>query len=728
MIREELICTICLDFLRDPRELPCSHSFCCECLFKLCQRQHNANKEKLNVQREKCNTLLVCPSCFRVHELPENYGTNLFVSDDLYSELIREMPNNQREKEKLSLHKRQAKLDDLIAGNLPWQSPLCVDHQKPQYLFCYDCNRLICDICSICNHQHHWYQKATEMLPEYLVQLRALVQPADKHAKRAEAIVKQLDQDSEAIEVNRGICMEAIQDTFNHIRTVVNRTEKTLLETISKYIDSKLCRVKECSQNCSEIHGQIIQVVTEIKRTLENITDPNIFAAKERLADELDFHQRSVNEAENNVAYSKFSSTYIGFHKCNVQPVLQEIDSVVSLCEYFPDEYSGYYMSRSLVAEENDDLYTCSTEKQCDGKMLTRTESITSRHECLLLDLEQETKFEVVPVCEQGENQPFALGDKQNVKKHKPITQSLSAPVLQRQLPAVPIRSDSLFVPSPIVQPIKIYNKLSKSKAEIVHPCGICIGEHNSIVVSDINNHCIRIFASNGKFIDVIGNEGRRAGEFEEPCGLAVDQKMNIFVAQKQNARVQKFNPSGKPIGKFGHKTIRGSACSLGEPWGVCVGSGNNVYVTDWEKNCVHVFHNNGRYVQSVGNESLKFPAGITISNEGNLLVVDRGNHCVWMLDVSGNILLRIGSKGQGPGELYYPFGIASNKDGLIAVSESGNNRISIFSSTGVFQKHFGKKGSCPGMFDHPRHLCFTLNSELVVADERNQRLQLFHF
>ena len=124
--------------------------------------------------------------------------------------------------------------------------------------------------------------------------------------------------------------------------------------------------------------------------------------------------------------------------------------------------------------------------------------------------------------------------------------------------------------------------------------------------------------------------------------------------------------------------------------------------------------------------ESLKLPAGIAVDANSNLVVADRGSHCLWVVKADGSIHMRIGTKGHGPGELLLPYGVAIHQNGSIIVSESGNHRISIFSACGKFLQHFGQKGTEPGMFHYPRHVCVTSNGEIVVADEQNQRLQQF--
>lgn len=62
-VREELICAVCLDFLREPKVLLCAHSFCQRCL-----------REVINGQKHKQNTALrsvdlECPSCRHVTNL-----------------------------------------------------------------------------------------------------------------------------------------------------------------------------------------------------------------------------------------------------------------------------------------------------------------------------------------------------------------------------------------------------------------------------------------------------------------------------------------------------------------------------------------------------------------------------------------------------------------------------------------------------------------------------------
>ena len=58
--RDFLECRICFKAFENPKGLPCLHVFCCKCL-----------KEWAAVG-SKDKSVLTCPSCKKVHQMPEN--------------------------------------------------------------------------------------------------------------------------------------------------------------------------------------------------------------------------------------------------------------------------------------------------------------------------------------------------------------------------------------------------------------------------------------------------------------------------------------------------------------------------------------------------------------------------------------------------------------------------------------------------------------------------------
>jgi len=78
-------------------------------------------------------------------------------------------------------------------------------------------------------------------------------------------------------------------------------------------------------------------------------------------------------------------------------------------------------------------------------------------------------------------------------------------------------------------------------------------------------------------------------------------------------------------------------------------------------------------------------PCDIAGDSEGNIYVLDGGNHRVQKFDNKGKHLTTFGRSGQGPGELQHPLSIDIGEDGNIYIADWGNCRLEVFSSHGEY-------------------------------------------
>ncbi|XP_070548301.1 tripartite motif-containing protein 3-like [Ptychodera flava] len=119
--RRFLECSICLDQYKNPKILPCYHSFCQECLEKMCG---------------KAAEKIACPVCNQQHELPAEGGVQALPNSTILNDLLDFASQSQ------SLMKDEQKDEKISAVHLCGSCK-----KKNAENFCVDCGILICGDC-----------------------------------------------------------------------------------------------------------------------------------------------------------------------------------------------------------------------------------------------------------------------------------------------------------------------------------------------------------------------------------------------------------------------------------------------------------------------------------------------------------------------------------------------------------------------------------------------------
>jgi len=97
------------------------------------------------------------------------------------------------------------------------------------------------------------------------------------------------------------------------------------------------------------------------------------------------------------------------------------------------------------------------------------------------------------------------------------------------------------------------------------------------------------------------------------------------------------------------------------------------------------VFKTDGTFVRNIGRVGsgpgeFRFPYGLEIDGDGNLLVCEFGNNRVQKIDPRTGKGLEIwGGAGRDPGQFAYPWAVAVDKRGRVIAVDAGNNRMQVF-------------------------------------------------
>ena len=168
------------------------------------------------------------------------------------------------------------------------------------------------------------------------------------------------------------------------------------------------------------------------------------------------------------------------------------------------------------------------------------------------------------------------------------------------------------------------------------------------------------------------------------------------------------------------------------EPWGVAINQRGEVVVTERGRHCVSVFSLSGWKLRSFGTPGsdqgqFNGPSGVAVDGEGNILVTDGGNRRIQKFRAEGQFLAAVGTKGNGPLQFDIPTGIAFNAvNSKVYVTEWGNCRCHILNSDLTFSSTFGNQGSGDGQFTRPGGIACDSTGKVYVADCHNDRIQVF--
>ncbi len=223
-------------------------------------------------------------------------------------------------------------------------------------------------------------------------------------------------------------------------------------------------------------------------------------------------------------------------------------------------------------------------------------------------------------------------------------------------------------------------------------------------------------------FFDII--LGRNKQELKRPVSLVVENKNEFWVLdQESNAILQVIKEKAKTPNYIRKMDIVYSSLV-----GICDFREHEILFTDSYLNKIF-FVNSEKKECTVLNDSLKLdkPTGIAYSPlTHEIWVLETGEHRIVVLNEKGEVLKKIGARGNGKGEFNFPTHIWIDKNGIVYIVDAMNFRIQILNKDGEVINVFGSNGDATGYFASPKGIATDSYGNIYVADALFHAVQVF--
>lgn len=225
----------------------------------------------------------------------------------------------------------------------------------------------------------------------------------------------------------------------------------------------------------------------------------------------------------------------------------------------------------------------------------------------------------------------------------------------------------------------------------------------------------------------VWGRRGISDGRLNKPRAMAIDRDDRIFVVD-MTARIQAFDTDGNFL--YGWRTPEHD---IGKPTGLTIGQDGNILVADTHYYRVLVYSPRGELKRTIGGVQGQKPGefglvtDVVQDRQGNYYVAQYGEYDrIQKYTSDGQFVRYWGGHGSQPGQFIRPQNLAIDQDDHVWVADAGNHRIQVFDTEGALLDIWGTEGSRPGELSYPYDVQLLDDGTLWVCEYGNHRVQRF--
>ena len=488
----QLTCAICLERYKDPRFLPCQHTYCKKCIDGL--PDLGSSWSEPHVVR--------CPECRRAYQLS---GRGACVLPSAF------LVNNFLE-----------------IGEILRNIPSCPKHNKPNNVYCEKCDELICFKCSHDEtHRDHPSDLAEDLLEKHKQQISNSLQPVNEKITEVlemqvvfKGTEKKIKNQGEFVKKEIRHTVQQHMDRLQDVMSALRQSEKVLLRQAEKATSQKLELHALEQSDLGKVLVQLKSCKEYVEEKLTSQSQYQIQTAKKEL---LQF----VSDAHLKIKVSELhpgQNADTAFKKHSTIITAPNVGSVRSTLNY-----------RSVCSSFSVDIPQCVPVRES-----TKVSVMASLSESLMPARDLHCRL-----IKKGDAYFIKCSVDQVAKGHFSTTLKPEQPGLHELIIFIGEVDAPVYVHSPIevhVSSIAEWRepRLKTFACGLNNPHSVAITDNGKyVIVTESQRNCVTVFsAATGEVVRRFGQHGNR--QFENPREVAICDG-SIFVLD--NNLIQKFIP-----------------------------------------------------------------------------------------------------------------------------------------------------------------------------------------
>ena len=717
ILKKEAECPLCIETVKNPKTLPCLHSFCLECL----DRHANFERRQLKatIKCPVCQTSLQIPETDTFENLPSSFHLNRLVDvlaledGSVQSQRCNSCDENNtatcycfvcqdflcascfqaHQRLKASRGHRNVLIDTLQAQDVQEliHRPVMCSQQyhedQPLEFYCEDCKVLICHKCTVVSHDRHSKTDTQKAAQEQKMQMSDAMAKVKAEMVRYESEIKKQT------------------DLRNKNKVEILNKEKKMTDTVEKLIRDLRGHERKMKDKFREIYE------AEQKHHATRLENFELVATQLKSC-----FERCQSILDRNFSVEILQTNHAILGRFNELLNVRKPDLYMSPHVHYLVEKKLDLMDRVVVTKT--DPSKCLAEGQDSKEVKERKETyfvIVTKDSEEFQCYQQDDKIKVNILTPEGDQLKTDIKDTKDGKYTVTYTpQDAGQHRLEILVNGQPLTGSPWIVQVHQHQHQFAFQFGSKGKGQgefdgifdidVSHKTG-------TIAVADSGNNRIQLLSSEGKFRREIKIDGR-------PFSVAFTDSGDLLtLVPRCDNKLRVFSEEGHFIKHISDK-------HLDKPVRLSIASDGRIIITDWSEKKIKVLPDGNDLLQSFSAPDRdKFP-DCAIYHQNKFFVSYLLANCVKVFDKTGVYLHDIGCKGSNDGQFNRPDGLVIDKYNRLIVCDSGNHRLQLFTLSGKFLSKIDGQ-----YFENGFPSCVAINSggSLIVAEAKNSRISVFY-